>query len=1245
MDTPLLPSKPSTWLDRTIITFFPNLNLEHLLVAMIIFAAIISRFTNIGLRVMSHDEVNHVVPSYDLYMGRGYSHDPVTHGPLQFHLIAASYFLFGDSDVASRIPVAIFSIATIVFVLFGFRRFLGRTGALLAGFFFLISPYMLFYGRYTRNESYVALYGVIMLYAVLHYLERGKHSTLYLYTAVLALHFSTKETSFIYTAEILIFLALIFLKDVTQQAWKKIANRDIFILVTITALLLIGVALGVGVVDANNSSAAAQSVAENPVASAATPTLLHTVLLISLGLAFFALIVAAYILLIGLGWATIKNIRSFDLLILTFTLVMPQLIAFPINLLGWNPLDYSPTGILRTSIFLVGTVFLAAVIGLLWKPWLWLRNIGLFYAIFTVLFTTIFTNGQGFFTGMVGSLGYWLSQQAVNRGTQPWYYYSFLQVPMYEYLALLGTFIAVVIGIKHKLFSSIPNIAPASQTSTIEEATQLELPDSDDNQPLVEENHKRLPVLTLLVFWSVISLISFSVAGEKMPWLTVHIALPMLLSAAFGLGFIIDSLPPGKLSHKTILAFLLLPIFLISLGKVFGMALGPDKPFAGMTLDQLQLTSTFIFSLIAVVLSGWGILRLLVHWEIKNIVRSLVIAFFGILSVLTARSAFQANFINYDTGKEFLVYAHAARGPKDVYEQVQEISKRITGGKDIQVAYIGDALYPYWWYFRDYPNKIWFKDQLTRDLLQYPIIISDDDQLTKTRAILKNGYIEFRYKRLVWPMQDYFNLTFPQVWTALKDPQMVKAIYNIWLNKDYTLYATLKNNTTLTVENWQPSGNIYLFVKNDLVSKIWTYGTVPVSQDSGVVDPYEGKIISLVPDQFFGSVGVENGQFTSPRGIAMGKDGTIYVADSRNHRIQRFSPDGKWLNSWGSFASVDAGEAPGGTFNEPWGIAVGPDGSVYVADTWNYRIQKFTASGKYITMWGAPGTADSPTTFWGPRGIVVDKSGHVFITDTGNNRVVIFDEQGNYLNQFGINGINAGEFDEPVGLAIDGEGNLYVVDTWNQRVQVFQSVEGGVFYQSVREWSVSGWAGQSVNNKPFIAIDENGNVFLTDPDAYRVLEFDSSGNFMRGWGDYSTGIDGFGMPSGIAVDREGKVWVSDADNNYILRFTLPTNETSFLPQGVPALPASTTLLTYNLSTGMVENPLKQPVYRLDTNGQQWIPVIPEGIAFVVPANTIPSLDVEGRWILTLPDGATAFRWEPDLLLWISTNPASPTKTQ
>ena len=64
--------------------------------------------------------------------------------------------------------------------------------------------------------------------------------------------------------------------------------------------------------------------------------------------------------------------------------------------------------------------------------------------------------------------------------------------------------------------------------------------------------------------------------------------------------------------------------------------------------------------------------------------------------------------------------------PKQILSQVEEISTRTTGGKNIKVAYLGDALYPYWWYFRDYPNKMWYKDELTKDLLNYPLVISDD---------------------------------------------------------------------------------------------------------------------------------------------------------------------------------------------------------------------------------------------------------------------------------------------------------------------------------------------------------------------------------------------------------------------------------------------------------------------------------------------------------------------------------------
>jgi len=214
------------------------------------------------------------------------------------------------------------------------------------------------------------------------------------------------------------------------------------------------------------------------------------------------------------------------------------------------------------------------------------------------------------------------------------------------------------------------------------------------------------------------------------------------------------------------------------------------------------------------------------------------------------------------------------------------------------------------------------------------------------------------------------------------------------------------------------------------------------------------------------------------------------VADSQNHRVQVFSPDGAFLRSWGAYGTVDSGNAPGGTFNEPWGIAVGPDGSVYVADTWNHRIQKFSAEGNFITMWGVPGLAEQPDQFWGPRGIAVDNQNHVYVTDTGNNRVVVFDAAGNFETQFGTNGINPGEFDEPVGIAVSADGLVFVADTWNQRIQVFQA-DGVGGFTFLREWTVSAWYGQSINNKPFLALDAANNVYITDPDGYRVLMFDS----------------------------------------------------------------------------------------------------------------------------------------------------------
>jgi len=1234
MDNAINLETNTSWLDKPVFSVFPKFKIETLLTVLILVVTVISRFYNVGARDMSHDEVNHVVPSFELYQGNGYSHDPVTHGPLQFHLVAATYFLLGDSDFASRVPSALFGVATVAFVLFAFKRYLGRMGALLAGVFFMISPYMLFYERYTRNESFVALFGVMMIFLVLYYLEKGKKSTLFLFAAVLSLQYCTKETAYIYTAILLIFLAFLLYRDVLEKEWNNPNRKFMFSFFVILAFIFITLMLTASAMESKANSTT--SPFTNEFFQNLLP-LYHTVLLMSIGLFALSLILAVVFLVKGLSWKVVKNMRAYDLLILTLTLVLPLLAAFPIKLMGWNPLDYSTAGLIRTGIITGVLAAIAITAGCLWKPSTWLTSAGIFYAIFTVLYTTFFTNGQGFATGLVGSLGYWLEQQGVNRGTQPWWYYAFLQVPLYEYLPALGLVLAAFYGAWHNLFNTKPLISPFKQKNEVDEAEQTEIRfDAMTGEKLEAENPTRLPVLAFLAYWSLMSLLAYSIAGEKMPWLTVHITLPMLLAAGWGVGYLVESIPWKKLANsKGYFAIPTMLVFVFALGMMLKSLLGAVKPFTGTSLENLNVTLEFVFALAAAVACVLVTCRLLRGWNFRNFVKLSLVMIFTALTVLTARSSYQASFINYTNAKEFLVYAHGAAGPKEILKQVEEISQRTVGGNNIQVAYIGDALYPYWWYFRDYPNKMWIKDTISRDLQNYPLVISDDVYLSKVQSVLGDKYIQYDYKRLWWPMMDYMNLTWAQVWNGIKNPQMVEAIFDIWLNKDYTKYADVTNNANLTLETWQPSASLHFFIQKDIVAKIWEYGTLPATTAVVETDPYAGGYTDLMPDQFFGSSGAGLGQLNNAHGIAVSPDGTIYVADSSNNRIERFSSSGEYISSWGSYASLDSGEAHGGTFNEPWGIAVGPDGSVYVADTWNYRIQKFSADGEFITMWGTGGQGETPDAFWGPRGIAVDANGRVYVTDTGNKRVVIFDADGNFIAQFGSGGMEDGQLDEPVGIAVDTSGLVYVADTWNYRIQVFAPDETGTSYHFIRSWDVDGWDTQSAQNKPFLTLDSYGHVFVTDPDNFRVIEFDLVGNFIQSWGTYSSGIDGFGMPVGLTADTEGHVWVVDAANNFVLRFSPSEPEASSEPvTTLPEFPVSSVPLNFDPQTNSLVDSLGQAFYVLDTNMGVWVPIVPESISSQYTDQLIPMIDELGIWYIHDPvNGNTLYQWNSGALMW------------
>jgi len=883
-----------------------------------------------------------------------------------------------------------------------------------------------------------------------------------------------------------------------------------------------------------------QPTIENANIEEVATTIGQPILFIGLGLGAFSLLLTLYFLIKGYSWERIKKDRSFGLLVLLGTFVLPQLTAFPVKIVGWTiptnatqVIGLTTQNILQIAAFFVPLLIISILIGIFWNTREWLINAAIFYSIFTIFYTTLFTNGAGFFTGMVGSLGYWLEQQGVNRGSQPWYYFWLVQIPIYEYVPAIGTLAAFIILLfkgNKKNQETDPNSLEQQSFLEYIEKDEQEINNRDD---IFKQSN--IPIWFFL-FWAVTSLISYTIAGEKMPWLTVHIAFPMILCAGWAFGELVESINWETFRRDYGWLFILLfPIFTISLTILLTSLLGNNPPFQGKNLDQLSATSTFVMSMLAMTISGVGILFLSRRYREVQYLQLFGLTVIVIFTLLNARTAFTATFINYDYANELLVYAHSAKGVKTALSQIEEISQRTTDGLAIHVAYDNETSYPYWWYLRNYSNAQYYGAEPTRGLREAPIILVGDANFGKIEPIVGKAYDRFDYIRLWWPNQDYFGLSWERVKNAITNPEMRNALLQIWLNRDYSEYGKVTGKD-MSLPNWSPSAHMRLYIRKDIVGKLWNYGS-EISAEPIIADPYEGKQKNFVADKVFGVMGGEPGQFLHPRGIAVASDGSVFITDSDNQRIQHLSPDGKVINVWGGFGDITTGNIPGGLFNQPWGIEVSNDGYVYVADTWNHRIQKFTFDGEFVEMWGYFGQAENPDAFWGPRDIAIDVDGNVYVTDTGNKRVVVFGANGNYITEFGSAGYGLGQFDEPVGIAVDNDGNVYVADTWNQRIQLFvpDEAEG---YVPKTTWDVYAWYGQSLDNKPYMDVDSNGILYTTDPEGYRVLQFETNGEFVQYWGDLGDTTSTFNLPTGIAVDGTGGVWIVDSGNSRIMHFNL-----------------------------------------------------------------------------------------------------------
>ena len=1148
--------KKTSRLDKPVLQAFPLFSWEKLILAVIILLAVLSRVILIGSRVMSHDEINHVTPAYSLYQGNGYSHNPVTHGPFQFHMLALSYFILGDSDFSSRVPAAVFSICAVIFTLYAFRRYLGRAGTLLGGLFFLISPYILYYGRYTRNEAFIELFAVLTFYAFFRYYEKRDNTSLYILAVTTALQFTTKEVAYIYTAQLLLFCGFMFLRELWKMPWECTKKRaDAASLFLGAVLLLLGALLSNGLLSKGAGKL--------------------SVLTIALGGAGLAGILWMVIFTVrALGWKTIRRSPAFNLIVFVGALILPQLAAFPVSLLGWDPLDYSTSGILRTGIVLALFIVISFLIGIWWNRTVFLKSAAAFYMIFIFFYTTVFTNIHGFFTGIIGSLGYWLSQQTVQRGGQPLYYYALIQLPVYEFAAIAGTILALAIGLKKRKFFTVPgdylSADPEDEVIIIPETEdsgdEIEFPDAvndfaipgspeisnapdspeiqdgaddpdeSESVPVPEADDKKIPVLLFLLYWGISSLIAYSIAGEKMPWLTVHIAMPLALSASWGFGYLLETLPWKKLfSQNGLLGLLGAVIAIFSLGGIFGAFNGFPQPFAGKDLEQLRATFRFITALLFLIAGAAMVIHYWKKWRITTLLEVFSLCVMIMLMVLQTRTAFVSSFINYDYTNELLTYAHGGPGSKVAYEIIEDLGRRTGQGKNISVAYDNDTNYPFWWYLRDYTNKKYFgEDNPTRDLRNYDIIAANTSKESRLEPIVRDGYYRYEYIRLWWPNQDYFNLTSKRILDSLTDPEMRSALFKIWLDRDYSRYAQVTGKRSLTPQTWEPSSRMVMFVRKDLMNRIWTLGTGELfaGTTESTADDEEAKFTAMEPVLRIGRSGAGVGEFNRPRNLAVSPDGErVYVLDSGANRIQYFDKNGTYIGQWDSAAGVQ--------FYEPWGIDIDSKGNVYIADTWNGRIVKCDPEGNLITTWGANDPTDS-RGFYGPRAIAISSDDIVYVCDTGYKRIMIYDENGNFIRKFGTSGMGMGELDEPVGIALLDDEHLAIADTWNQRVQVFDVSGRSAIDGVTTVFEVNAWYTQSLNNKPYITGSmASGSIFLTDPEGSLIHQYDLNGNLVRTWNADGGDIDHFSMPTGITMAPDGSIWVVDTENNRVNKFILP----------------------------------------------------------------------------------------------------------
>ena len=713
---------------------------QYAIYALLFLVGLGMRLVRLGEQAVHHDESLHGYFGYQIAIGNEYEHSPLTHGMFLFELIAAMFFLFGDSEFTMRLGMVLFGSALILVPLL-LRRQLGDVGALLTSVMLTFSPALFYFSRFARNDILMALFIALLVVAMWRYIVEQRNRWLYITAGLLAFSMATKESAYIFVVIFAVYFAWV----------TRYEIRDV----------LLG----------------------NMKLSEISPSGHILVLLVGLSAPFYAAGIAIFQDLVGLTLAAVEG--------------TPGVVTG------------APDGSTATAVAAVITLLVFAVGVAIGAWWNWRRfwvALAIFWAVYVVIMTNFGSHYPGVITGVWQSLGYWLAQHDVRRGSQPWYYY-FVISSIYEFLPMLSAVgIALYYSIKTG-WRSIGLIVISIISFAISTALMYSLYYKADNPPpeLLILPFLVLAYVTLLfvpltlnaprfmkfsLFWAFATFLALSTAGEKMPWLLAQLTVPFIFVAGHGLGDLIGSIDWRQVWYrKGWMAFALVPLVLVALYRLVFFQF-----YDNFDITNSRDLSQF-FELWALIAFCGVALLLLIQSGMSQGFRQ-VLGVVGVVLVVvmfafTVRAALNAVYKHGDVPREMLVYTQTTQDLHQTAEEIHQARELAWNKGEFSVAIDtreGFA-WPWNWYLRDVEGVGYIslegEDAAINDYRTIAVINGKNHDNVKES--LPEGFGDGRHMIHRWWFPEVYKDKTPRdVWNGLTNRDLLRPIADFWFHRKLT---------------------------------------------------------------------------------------------------------------------------------------------------------------------------------------------------------------------------------------------------------------------------------------------------------------------------------------------------------------------------------------------------------------------------------------------------------------------------